>query len=127
MQQKQDWKNNSRNSFINNKEFLEKMLAAETPEALVQVYSDNDVFLQEVSPQEAFDTVQRIKSGELTEDELEIVNDGASLALSIGSISLKVIGFTSGAAAGIAIAGIVAVAAVACYAIYKTSKTKKRR
>ena len=104
---------------LNNDEVLEKMLYAETPDALMQVFSDNNIVLVDVTKEEAFDAFQRARTGELNENDLDNVNGGVYLALKAGAFYFAVSGSVG---AALCVAGGVAVIGLAAYAGYRLIK-----
>lgn len=104
---------------FNNEEVLEKMLFAETPDALMEVFAENNIVLEDVTKEEAFEAFQRAKNGELNEDDLEDVSGGVYFALKAGAIYLAVSGSVAGA---LCVVGGVAIIGLAAYAGYRYIK-----
>lgn len=104
---------------LNNDEVLEKMLYAESPDKLMQVFEENNIVLEQVTKEEAFDAFQRAKNGELNEEDLDNVSGGVYFALKAGACYLAVSGSVAGA---LCVVGGVAVIGLASYAGYRLIK-----
>lgn len=104
---------------LNNDEVLGKMLYAESPDELMQVFAENNIVLEQVTKEEAFDAFQRAKNGELSEEELDNVSGGVYFALKAGAFYLAVSGSVAGA---LCVVGGVAVIGLATYAGYRLIK-----
>jgi len=108
---------------LDNEQALEAMLNAESPDALMQVFADNNIILEDVTKEEAFAAFQNAKNGELTEEALDDVAGGVYLAVKAGAFYLAVSGSVAGA---LCVAGGIAVIGLATYAGYRIIKKKTR-
>lgn len=106
---------------LNNDEVLEKMLFAESPDALMKVFEENNIILENVTKEEAFDAFQKARNGELSEDDLEDVSGGVYFALKAGAFYLAVSGSVAGA---LCVVGGVAIIGLAAYAGYRYIKKR---
>lgn len=109
---------------LDNEEFLEKIWYAETADSLMQAFEEYNIVLEGVSKEEAFDAFQRVKSGELSEDDLSNVSGGLYFMFSLKAGAIAVSGATLGTA--LALVGGVAVIGLATYAGYRLIKKYTR-
>lgn len=100
-------------ALLENDEVLAKMLYAETPEALMQIFAENNIIIEDVTPEEVFSAFQRVRTGELSEDDLENVNGGVYLMLKTSLFTFAVSGSVG---AALCVAGGVAAIGLAAYA-----------
>lgn len=64
---------------MNNREFAQRLISAQTPAELVELMDTNGLQLDGITPEEAFELVQQQLKGadeELAEDDLEEVSGG---------------------------------------------------
>ena len=102
---------------LNNEAFLDELFSASNPEALMRLLNGHDIHIEDMSPEDLFGAVQRAKSAELGEADLENVSGGAVLPL------IAVAGpFVPGV--GWVLAGSAFAAALAYHAYRKYKKQK---
>lgn len=106
-------------ALLENDEVLGKMLYAENPEALMQVFAENNIIIQDVTPEEVFAAFQRVRTGELTEDDLDNVSGGVYLMLKTSIFTFAISGSVG---AALCVAGGVAAIGLAAYAGYRIIK-----
>ena len=106
-------------ALLENDEVLTKMLYAENPEVLMQIFSENNIIIEDVTPEEVFAAFQRVRTGELSEDDLDNVNGGVYLMLKTGLFTFAVSGSVG---AALCVAGGVAAIGLAAYAGYRVIK-----
>lgn len=64
-------------TIMENEKLMQGIAEVTTPEEMMKLFSENNIELEEgLTPQEAFDCIQKGKNGELNEKELEDVNGG---------------------------------------------------
>ena len=115
---------------MENEKFLKEMLAVNSPAELVEVYKRNDLVLDNITPEEAFQAIQAEKAkaeadDELTEADLDAVAGGGkiyfALKIAKGCFYLA----TSGSVGSVLLAvGGIAVIGLATYAAYRYIKKR---
>ena len=113
---------------MENEAFLQEMLAASTPEELVEVYNRNNLVLGDISPEEAFQAVQAEKAkaeadDELSEEDLDNVAGGSKVyfALKIAKGCFYVAASGGVGSILLTVGGIAAIG-LASYAAYRYIK-----
>lgn len=99
---------------MNDKEFLISLVEADTPEAFGQILDNNEIKLDGLSVEEAFELFKDQEGNELSEEELETASGG--------------IGFLTGlAAVGTLAASYAVVRTIGSYAYQQYKSWKKNR
>ena len=100
---------------IANEEFLKGLVEVSTPAELSELLKNNDVELEEsITIEEAFDTIKKQESAELSDADLDDVSGGIAFTVAVGAVAAFVV-----AGAELSFLGGYA------YQKYKNSKKKK--
>lgn len=101
---------------MQNEELMTGLAEVETAEELMELFSANNLQLEEgLSPEEALRLVKASRMEDLQEDDLEMVGGGIALTVGIGAVACLVLG-----------AGMICFLAGNAYQTYLNSKKKKK-
>ena len=101
---------------MNNNEFTDLLFSAQTPNAFVEILTENGITLDGISKEEAFAIFHSANSDELNEDSLDHVAGGVSVPI---TLALCVAG-------PIGIYCAIGAAAIGAFGVYCYSKARRK-